>query len=124
MSPTTTRPDSPWQSSFCHPRPAEVLDLDLLLRSLAHPCRREVLCFLDAEPEWTRRELATSLGSVVAVPDVRSEEEADVALYHWHLPLLEKAGLIAADDEFRRVERGEDFELVREMVDAAVAVTL
>ena len=124
MSPTTTRPDSPGQSSFCHPRPAEELDVDLLLRSLAHPCRREVLCFLDAEPEWTRRDLATNLGSVVAVPGIQTEEEADLALYHWHLPLLEEAGLVAADDEFRRVERGDDFELVREMVDAAVAVTL
>lgn len=122
MPPTTTRPDSPRESSFCHPRPAEELDVDLLLRSLAHPCRREVLCFLDVEPEWSRRELATSLGSAVAVPDIHSEEEADVALYHWHLPLLERAGLVASDDEFRRVERGDDFDLVRDMVDAAVSV--
>ena len=122
MAPTTTRPDSPAQSSFCHPRPAEELDVDLLLRSLAHPCRREVLCFLDAEPEWSRHDLATNLGSVVAVPGVHTEEEADLALYHWHLPLLEEAGLIATDEELRQVERGDDFELVREMIDAAVSV--
>ena len=122
MSPTTSRPNSPGQSSFCHPGPPEVVDVDLLLRSLAHPCRREVLCFLDAEPAWTRSDLARNLGSLVDDSGVHTQEEADHVLYHWHLPMLEEAGLVEADEDYRRVERGEDFELVREMVDAAVTV--
>lgn len=113
---------SPRDSSFCHPRAHEEFDLDVLLRALAHPCRREVLCLLDAEPEWRRSELAANLGTVESIPQTVQDHEAELVLYHRHLPVLAEARLIESDDEFDRIRRGENFGPVRAMVDAAVAV--
>ena len=112
---------SPGDSSFCHPLAHEAFDLDALLRALAHPCRREVLCLLDAEPEWTFHDLASSVGNVDTVQSTVSGPEAETVLYHHHLPVLERAGLIEADEAYRQIRRGENFEPVRAMVDAAVA---
>ena len=122
MTTPTTDSRSPGESSFCHPWIHETFDIDLLLRSLAHPCRREVLCLLDAQPSWSRRELAANLGTVDPVATPMSDQQADVVLVHWHLPLLDDARLIQADDGFDRIERGEDFLRVRDMVDAAVSM--
>ena len=122
MTTPSTDGRSPQESSFCHPWVHEAFDIDLLLRSLAHPCRREILCLLDAQPSWSRRELAANLGTVDPVSTPMTDRQAVVALVHWHLPMLEDAGLIQADDAFERIERGEDFLRVRDMVDAAVSI--
>ena len=119
-SPSTER-RSPQDSSFCHPGAHEAFDLDVLLRALAHPCRREVLCLLDAQSTWTTSELAANLGTVESVQWGVTGQEAELALYHWHLPVLEEAGLVAVEEESSRVERGENFEPIRAMVDAAVS---
>lgn len=111
---------SPEASSFCHPRAHEAFDLDLLLRALAHPCRREVLCHLDAQAEWTFEELAASMGDVEAVSSTLSGTEAETVLFHQHLPVLAEAGLVECDEAYRRIRRGENFEPIRAMVDAAV----
>lgn len=121
MNAPSRKRKSPEDSSFCHQRAHEAFDLDVLLRALANPCRREVLCLLDAEPEWTFHDLARSVGSVETVPSTVTGTEAETVLYHQHLPVLEGAGLIEADEEYRRIRRGENFEPVRAMVDAAVA---
>ena len=112
---------TPRDSSFCDPRPREEFDLDVLLRALAHSCRREVLCLLDAEPEWTYGDLAESLDTVEGNPGTASGAEPESMLYHQHLPMLAEAGLIEGDETFRRIRRGEHFDDCRTMVDAAVA---
>ena len=112
---------SPSESSFCHPLAHEAFDLDVVLRALAHPSRREVLCLLDAEPEWTFDELVAAVGTVDTVPGNVSRPKAETILYHQHLPVLEHAALVEVDEEHRRVGRGENFEPIRDMVDAAVA---
>lgn len=122
MSPHSTERKSPGESSFCHPAAHEAFDLDALLRALAHPCRREVLCLLDAEPTWTLSELAANLGTVESVPTTVPDGDAELALHHRHLPLLVEAGLVERDVASDTIERGESFGAVREMVDAAVAV--
>lgn len=121
MNAPTGERTSPSESSFCHPLAHEAFDLDGLLRALAHPCRREVLCLLDAEQEWTFDDLVAAVGTVDTVPGSVPGSEAETVLYHHHLPALEEAGLVEVDEEHRRIRRGENFELIRDMVDAAVA---
>lgn len=112
---------SPSESSFCHPRAHEAFDLDALLHALADPCRREVLCHLDAEPEWMFDDLVAAVSTVETVPGSVTGSETETVLYHHHLPVLEQADLIEVDDGYRRVGRGENFVPLRAMVDAAVA---
>lgn len=122
MNSTSEKPTSPGESSFCHPGAHETFDLDALLRALASPYRREVLCLLDAEPEWSFEDLAASVGEVEAVPWTTSGTKAATVLYHHHLPVLARADLVEGDESYRRIRRGENFEAVKAMVDAAVAV--
>lgn len=120
MSSSSPRRKSPADSSFADEAAHDLFDVDTILRSLAHPRRREILAHLDAEPTWERAELANNMGTIDHLASQSDLPDAEVALIHHHLPQLVDADLVSIDDEFDRIERGPYFDLVRDMVDAAV----
>lgn len=120
MSTEPSSPASPTDSSFGDVTAHERLPVDQLLRALAHPCRREILCHLDAEPSWTREELASRLGTVEILDTHLSERDGKISLRHQHLPILADADVVDVDDSYDHIQRGKHFAALRVMVDAAV----
>ncbi len=123
MSSTPPAPSPPLDSSFTDRQAEELIEVDRVLRALAHPRRREVLGLLDEQSRWTGDQLAAYLVDTEGRAGGRSEQEVRTALLHKHLPRLEGAELIAFDSDSGLVRRGESFDVVREMADAASSVT-
>jgi len=114
----------PADSCFCDERTEALLDVDEVMTALSHPCRRKLLCLLDADPEWQVSRLVEHLeeGEVSVEDGATTGTEVEVLLHHQHLPCLQAANLVTVVEEDRVVRRGEDFSLIREMVEAATLV--
>lgn len=123
MSSTPPAPTPPLESSFTDRQAEELLEVDRVLRALAHPHRREVLGLLDEASRWTEDQLTAYLVDADDQTGGRSNQEVRTALLHKHLPRLEGAELIAFDSESGLIRRGKSFDVVREMADAASTVT-
>lgn len=77
--------------------------VDMLLRTLANPRRREVLYRLaDAEESVPIDELAEHVAGVVedGPQTPRAVERARVGLHHNHLPKLEEARIVSEENGF------------------------
>ena len=119
MVPTTPDGSPQGESAFCARTIHEAIVVDRVLQALSDPCRREILGLLDAEPVWTVDELLDNLGPSHVYDAEPSREQTRIALRHKHLPRLAEVELVTVDDELVVVERGGDFEVVRDIVRAA-----
>lgn len=122
MTSSPAPPAGPVDSCFVDRKAEERLDVDQLLTSLSHPRRREVLGLLDGEPEWTRADLAKRLAAMQESSSRPTKEEIETSLVHNHLPTLEHADLVSLDTEGWYISQGENYDLVRDMAEAASTV--
>lgn len=122
MSSSSSPPSPPVESSFLDRATEERLDVDRVLRALAHRRRREILGLLDEESTVTRAALVERLLDLGASGELTTAEELESTLVHRHLPKLEQAGLVVHEEESGLVRRGESYDTVRDMADAAASV--
>lgn len=122
MSSSPSSPTPPLDSSFTDREAEALIDVDRVLRAMARPRRREILGLLDERPAWTYEELVQRLVAVQERPASASRAEIETALLHTHLPKLERAELVAVERDAGLVRRGDSFDVVREMADAAASV--
>jgi len=123
MPPVASPPAHPIESCFCDQDAEQRIDVDRVLTALAHRRRRAILGLLDQRPEWTRAELALTLVDVEEPPERLDEAQVETSLVHRHLSTLESARRVIEGGGGTIVRRGEDFGVVRAMVDAATSVT-
>lgn len=109
-------------SNFINSEAEEVLPVDHILQSLADRQRREILSLLDQKPEWTRPELIDRLVQLRGERAESGISELEAVLVHNHLPRLEQAELVTLDADTWMIRRGENFDVIRDMVDAAASV--
>lgn len=122
MSSTPSSPNRPSDSSFTNQTAEDEIEVDVVLQSLAHPRRREILGLLDGEPIRTRADLAECLQDGQAQHGVPSKDSIEESLVHEHLPMLEAADLVSLEADSWVVRQGKSYDIVREMADAAAAV--
>lgn len=103
--------------------PGEPLELDTLLESLEHPRRRYLLYALSERSSLTLSELAAMIASWEAgIPpedvDERDRDRAFIALYHAHVPKLEREGVVDFDGVTEVVTLGPNGPQVLNALDA------
>lgn len=91
--------------------PGEPLEVDALLESLDHRRRRYLLYALGERTELTLADLAARIvSSEEGIPledvDEASRDRTYIALYHAHVPKLEREGVVAFDRKTETVTLG------------------
>lgn len=114
---TTTRTSSP--------NTRTEISVETLFDVLSSPYRRYVLSFLsDATTPTTMGDLAYHVAAWEAdtsITEIDDEDatEAEILLYHVHLPKMESIGLVDYDAESGVIEPGERIEVATDCIPAS-----